>query len=511
MLRRSAIFALICFAFRAQAGSSAPTPEPAARANGKVAAEALAAPARAPAPSASFHRSLVRISVTAQTPNWRVPWNPGSVGSGVGAGFVISGSRVLTNAHVVSNARFIALDREGDPKRYIARVEHIAHDCDLATLTVNDPAFFEGTSALELGGIPELQSTVAAFGYPIGGDRLSVTQGVVSRIDFQGYSHSGADAHLAIQIDAAINPGNSGGPVMQAGKVVGVAFQGYSGDVAQNVGYMIPTPVVRRFLKDIEDGSYDHYVDLALDVFPLQNPAMRRALGLKDDDRGVLVGRVPSASCAHGLLLRGDVLLAVDGLPVASDGFVEMDGERVEMPEIVERKFKGDKVVARVLRDGKTLDVEITLDGIAPYLMSANRYDVLPEYLIFAGLVFQPLSRNFIDAWNPDDLRLRYIFDAYITEEFYDRHPEVIVLSAVLPDPVNTYLERFRNGILDKINGKTIRTLRDAAAAFDEKAERYVIEMVGGNRPIVLHADLVAEAAARIRERYHLVEERRIP
>src|SRR5207302_6990596 len=137
-----------------------------------------------------------------------------------------------------------------------------------------------------------------------------------SRIDFQTFAHSAADMHLAIQIDAAINPGNSGGPVMQEGKVVGVAFQGYSGDVAQNVGYMIPTPVINRFLKDIEDGHYDKYMDLSITTLNLQNPAMRNALGLKDDDRGVFVSSVAAAGCSAGVLKVGDVLLAVDGLPI---------------------------------------------------------------------------------------------------------------------------------------------------------------------------------------------------
>src|SRR5206468_11763897 len=136
------------------------------------------------------------------------------------------------------------------------------------------------------------------------------TNGVVSRIDFQSYSHSAVDAHLTIQTSAAINPGNSGGPVMQDGKVIGVAFQGYSGDVAQNVGYMIPTPVVQRFLKDIEDGHYDKYMDLSIVTTNLQNPAQRRALGLADDDRGVMVSSVASAGSAAGALKPGDVLLS---------------------------------------------------------------------------------------------------------------------------------------------------------------------------------------------------------
>src|SRR5580700_11903215 len=242
-----------------------------------------------------IRKSLVRITATSQEQDYKVPWNPGSMTVGVGAGFVIDGDRILTNAHVVSNARFIVVEKEDDPQHYPATVQFIGHDCDLAVLRVLDKGFFQNTRPLIPGGIPAIESPVSVYGYPIGGERLSVTRGIISRIDFQTYSHSGIDSHLTVQIDAAINPGNSGGPVMQDGKVVGVAFQGFSGDVAQNVGYMIPTPVIQHFLADIKDGYYDHYMDLSIGIANTLYPAMRNALGLQDDDKGVMVSSVQSA------------------------------------------------------------------------------------------------------------------------------------------------------------------------------------------------------------------------
>jgi S1-C subfamily serine protease len=227
-------------------------------------------------PNGKIQKSLVRITVTAQEPDYRAPWNAGAIGRGVGAGFVIDGNRIMTNAHVVSNARYITVERDGDPNKYPAKVLFVAHDCDLALITVSAPNFFKNMAPLQLGGIPELESVVSAYGYPIGGERMSVTTGIVSRIDFQLYTHSSIDQHLAIQISAQINPGNSGGPVMQNAKVVGVAFQGYSGDIAQGVAYMIPTPVIRRFLKDIEDGHYDRYVDLGMTYGKLHNRERRQ-------------------------------------------------------------------------------------------------------------------------------------------------------------------------------------------------------------------------------------------
>ncbi len=459
------------------------------------------------ATAAKVADSLVRIQATSQEPNYRTPWSGGSVVSGVGAGFIISGQRIMTNAHVVSNARFLTVSKEGDPKPYPARVVHVAHDCDLALLTVDNPDFFKGTSALDFGGIPAIETTVSVFGYPIGGDRLSVTRGVVSRVDFQPYSHSGVDSHLTIQIDAAINPGNSGGPVLQDGKVVGVAFQGYSGDVAQNVGYMIPTPVIRRFLKDVEDGHYDRYMDLTLSYHPMHNPAMRKAAGLTDGDRGVSVGNVYGGGVSEGKIQPGDVLLEIDGLPIASDGTVRMDGEPVEMAEVVERKFKGEKVEFKVLRDKKEMDVTISLTHAWPFSLQANTYNEKPRFVVFGGLVFQPVDANFMAEHGPEDLRLRYHFDQFITQGIYRDRPEIVVLSSVLSDPVNAYAQEFRYDIVDKINGEKISRIDDVAEAFKKTADYYVIEMLGQGRPIVLERKAVEEARDRIRSRYRVTNE----
>ena len=193
-------------------------------------------------PPPTLYDSVVKIEVATQVPDYRTPWNSGRFSGGTGTGFIIGPNQILTNAHVVSDNRRLLVTRRGSSRKHVARVRHIAHDCDLALIELQDFEPFERLPYLDIGGMPTLESRVSAIGYPVGGERLSVTQGVVSRIDFSNYSHSRADSHLVIQIDAAINPGNSGGPVVQDGKVVGVAFQGNT--QADNVGYIIPTPVV---------------------------------------------------------------------------------------------------------------------------------------------------------------------------------------------------------------------------------------------------------------------------
>ena len=484
-------------------GAGAPASTPPAQAVVPV----PVAPAK---PNGPVQKSLIRITATEVEPDYRAPWNAGALQRGIGAGFVIDGNRIMTNAHVVSNSRYLTVERDGDPNKYPARVLFVAHDCDLALIAVDTPNFYKDMLPLKFGGIPALESTVSAYGYPIGGERMSVTTGIVSRIDFQLYTHSSIDQHLTVQISAQINPGNSGGPVMQNAKVVGVAFQGYSGDVAQGVAYMVPTPVIRRFLKDIEDGHYDKYVDLAITYSKLQNPAQRRFLGLKNDDRGVLIDTVVAAGPCANILRPGDVLLTIDDHPIASDANVDLEGERVEMPEVVERKFKGDTVKFDVWRDKKPMAAKVTLDTVWPYLIQGHTYDVRPRYVVYAGLLFQPLSLDLLEAYQAADLRLRHFFDYFVLDQIYLEHPDVIVLTNLLPDAINTYLTPYRGGIVDEVNGKKIRTLEELAKTFDEPTDRLVIKFIGDGPPLVLDPKQVEAARDRIRTRYNVVREQNL-
>jgi hypothetical protein len=273
---------------------------------------------------------------------------------------------------------------------------------------------------------------------------------------------------------------------------------------------MIPTPVIRRFLKDIQDGHYDRYVDLGITWSKLQNPAQRHYLGLGDDDRGVLVNTVIKAGPCGKLLQEGDVLLAIDGHPIASDAFVEYEGERVQMPEVVERKFKGDTVKLDLLRNKQPMSVDITLGTVSPYFMQGHSYDIRPRYVLYGGLLFQPMSLDLLEAYRINDLRVRHFFDFFVSDQLYLQHPEVVILTNILPDPINTYLMSFRNDIVDEINGKKIETLQDLAHAFEQPADRYVVKMVGDEPPLVLDPKKVESARERIKTRYNVPVEQNL-
>lgn len=201
----------------------------------------------------NFDKSVVLIRCVKQDFDYTTPWKQEAMSQGAGSGFIISGKRILTNAHNVSNWKYIELRKENIAKRYPARVAFIGHDCDLATLTVADNNFFADTVPLEFAEIPKVNTTVSTYGFPLGGTHISVTEGVVSRIEMDLYVHTGADSHLVIQTDAAINPGNSGGPLVNlAGEVVGINTAGAG--QAENIGFSIAIdaakPTIQRAVEN---------------------------------------------------------------------------------------------------------------------------------------------------------------------------------------------------------------------------------------------------------------------
>lgn len=450
----------------------------------------------------TIYDSIVRIEVSTQVSNYKSPWKTGSFSGGTGTGFLIGENLFMTNAHVVSNQKRVLITKHGSSQKYKANVLHVAHDCDLAILSVDDFSAFKGLKKLEFANVPELESSVRVIGYPIGGDRISVTRGVVSRIDFSAYAHSSIDAHLIVQIDAAINPGNSGGPVLQDNKVVGVAFQGLT--QADNTGFMIPTPVVKRFLKDIEDGVYDEYVELGISIFPLFNPAMREALNVKQNAPGVLVTNVLKGSSADGLIENNDILTKIDGYPIDSSGSISIHGERVDMNEVVERKFVDDKVKLEIIRAGEVKEVQVTLAKFTYSKIFARKYEEQPRYTIKGGLVFQPLDMNLYSISRFRSPRLRKLYSNYVSDEVYIDREDIVVLTKVLKDPVNSALSIFAGNPVESINGVKVKSIKHLHELLNPETLPEYFEIVcdGISRPIILPTALVNEADQRIKKQY---------
>lgn len=464
-----------------------------------------------PTPSSGRDRmplsSVVKIYSTIQRQDYAMPWQAQSPIQAAGTGFVVSKRRILTNAHVVSDAKFIEIQLHDEASRFRAFVKYIAHDCDLALLELEDPSQLDDMPAVKLSEyLPRLNDEVSVIGYPIGGARLSVTKGVVSRVDYSTYSHSGVDQHLVIQVDAAINPGNSGGPVVFNGKIVGMAFRGLMN--AENIGYAIPVPVIKRFLTDVHDGIYNGYPELGVATMRLRNKALREDLVMPTDLSGVAVFYVDPFGSGTGILEPEDVLCSIDGNRIQNDGTTLVDGTVVEFAELLERKQWGQSISLEIWRDGMRKDVKVPLTNQLDPFIFRNNYDEKPRYFILGGLVFSPLSKDFLSAaqLDPNSPRTQKIYYYTIFSKFdglIAGRDEFVALISILPHQVNSYCNAFVPGIVSEVNGKAVRDLRDLKEACTAEGTRFhVFSFEGTTERLVIDADAAEKAEPLLLEQY---------
>lgn len=457
---------------------------------------------------------IVKIYTTSIRPLYYIPWRMDQNETATGSGAIIEGNLILTNAHVVSDATYIEVQKENDPEKYRAEVLYIGHQCDLALLSVENPLFFKGTTPLLLSGeVPELKSTVATFGYPNNGDRISITEGVISRVEMGSYVHSMYTSLLHIQTDAAINTGNSGGPVIQDGKIVGIAFQTLSS--GENIGYLIPVPIIRHFLEDVKDGQFDGFPTLGVYINKLENPDYRTYLKMPEEMSGIFMNRVVKGGPSENYLLDGDVILSIDGVNIANDGTIAFENGRISFSYLISLKQVGENISCTVWRNGEVKTIEYPLNSDKGRISWYNEYESLPRYYIFGGIIFQVLSREFLKSWrdwwyNADFLFL-YYYMYHDIDNLYPERKEFVIINQVLPDPVNTYVSDISFMVVNTINGRKILSLEDVVEAFKYPEGSYhVIVLDSGGRPIVLEAALMKQANTRIIRQFGIPSEMRL-
>lgn len=454
----------------------------------------------------SLTEAIVKIYVVYNKPDYYNPWQMQGPQLRTGSGCIIDGNRILTSANVVADQIFVQVRRADQAATYLGIVRAVAHESDLAILEVVDKEFFAGVTPLPLpiGDLPKLRDRVVVYGFPTGGDELAITEGVISRIEHQFYTHS-QEYILACQIDAAIDPGSSGGPVILDGQIVGVAFPAGQGE---NLGYMVPAPLIKRFLKDIEDGTYDGMPGIGILWQDTKNPDLRRSLGMSPKQTGILINKVLPGSPAQDILQPLDVILAMDGTAIESDGTIEhRPGERTSFSHLIQNKFVGDLVELRLLRNGEVQEVSIQFTKTLREfrLVPNEQYDALPRYHIVGGLVFEPLTLNLLKLWGDDwySDAPRHLVN-YFRKEIEEDRSEVIVLVRVLADEVNIGYQEDVYNVITAVNGRKIGKMSDLIEAFASNTDAYHVIITEGGERLVLDAAKARQNEPLILKKYRI-------
>lgn len=286
-----------------------------------------------------------------------------SNGTAKGSGAIVSAKGyIVTNNHVISGAQQIQVTLSNG-QMYTAQVVGTDTTTDLAVIKLDNPP--SDLKAVEFADSDKLAvgEDVMAIGNPLGYDDTATT-GIVSALNrpVTVTDDSGSDIVTnAVQIDAAINPGNSGGPTFNAaGQVIGINSSIASTATSSNsagsigIGFAIPSNLVKRVANEIiKDGKVKHVaLGVTITTGTVEADGVTRA-GAKVT-AGTSGSAVVSGSPADKAGLKvGDVIVAYDGNAVSST---------YSLLGYVRASALNDKVTLTIVRGGKTMDVEVTLD-----------------------------------------------------------------------------------------------------------------------------------------------------
>ena len=447
----------------------------------------------------TIKQAVIKIYTSSKKPSYKKPWLSTTKRSS-GSGAYIGNNLILTNAHVVANSTYLEVQKYGTSKRYTAKVVAVSHQLDLALVTVNDKSFFANITPLSIGTLPYSEEKIFVYGYPMGGKTLSVTSGVVSRIEHQSYVHSN-EKFLSLQVDAAINPGNSGGPAISKGKIVGVVMQGIT--LSQNIGYLVPTVMIKHFLKDWEDGKIDGVPSLHIFTSKLENPATREYFGVKKSQSGILVNKVMPLGNSYNILKENDIILSIDGVKIEDDATVAFrEYEYTSAKYLTDLHQFGDSVTLKVLRNKKviTLKIKLVQPNNRVWLVKSYQYDKDPSYFIYGGYIFSPLTENLIDGGKHKDCRFITLLQEFATKE----KKEQVVLLGVLPDASNRGNQNIYNYLPTKLNGKDIVDFKQFYKEIQSMKDGFINLEDALNRKVIIAVKRAKESQERILRTYNI-------
>ena len=302
---------------------------------------------------------------------------------------------------------------------------------------------------------------------------------------------------------------------------------------------MIPTTVVKHFLKDIQDGKYDAFGSMGVIFYPgLHNDSYRSYLKVPDGQDGLVVLGTQLNSSVENVLQKGDVLTKVDDYNIDNDGMIYINGFRMSISEAIETKQIGETLNLTFYRQGELKTATITIALNRPIFEQARIYDQPPPYVCFAGLVFVPATRNYLETWGsrwPRDIPfyLKYLFAHSMDINEDPKRKEYVVLSTVLPDEINSYANQFVSQVVAKkgyanqnhpridevpfsserkmmttvheINGKKIYSLNDVSDAFKKTdSDFYAIKFMGDNRILPIEVKKAQQRQPEILRKYDI-------
>ena len=472
-----------------------------------IAALCLASAACAAETEPLLPDSTVEVLVTSQRPDAHFPWRRERPGSRQGYGVFVSPTHVITTDELVRNATLIEVRQPGRGRKWTARLIQADARANAAVLDVaNLPPDAPFKPARLDDAVPRAEKVQVVTFDEAG--QMKSGDGRITEASVEALPDA-ASSILLFKVLTDLKTDGQGLPVFHHGRLAGLVME-YDSDTQSSV--VIPSPILRQVVEDAASPPYKGLASAGLLWTALVDPAKRRYFKLQDDNRGILVTRLLPGSGASHSLRPGDVIVSWDSKPIDSQGYYpdEVYGRLLLTHLICGRRRPGDIVPVSIVRDGAALDVQVTLSAYndREALVPRNPEDEPADYLVDGGLVLRELSfdylRSFGAKWmvnaNPRLVNL------YLTRALAPDKPgqRVVILSAVLPDPINIGYQGYRDEIVTKVNGQPVANLDEVFAIVSRDGGVRRLAFDTTTLDLVLDPTGLSEANRRLAQQYRI-------
>lgn len=479
-----------------------------------AASKPSAVPSEARPPASSqvvTSASLVRVNSTNQSYDFFRPWVKKAPFYRRGLGVVVEGGYILVTAELITNHSYVELEDPITAAKCPAEIVRLDYDCNLALLKPLQEGFLKDARPLALDETAKVGDQVELLQLESTGV-VAQTPGTITTITVAPYPTESL-ALLMFRLSSPLQGRESSFviPVVRSGRLLGLVMR-Y--DARNQTADVLPAPIIQRFLSSFEKNQPAGLPRVGIGYSATRDPQLRRYIGLTDNS-GVYVNEVRVSSAADKAgIRRGDVILSVGGQRIDQDGNYEdpLFG-RLSFSHLTSIKARvGDRIDFEIFRDGKKQTVPVTLEELdrSKIISESFVFDRKPRYFIFGGLVFQELSRPYLQEWGGNwmkDAPQRLVaLDVFQNEQPADRG-KIVFLSQVFPTTNTLGYEDLENLVVSKVNGTPIKSLDDLVKAVSEPSAGFLkIEFDDDPPMIVLDPTEAKKADEQVRKEYGVPE-----
>ena len=461
--------------------------------------------------ASNLQKNVVVIRSYQQSYDWLIPWNKKALRQSAGAALVLARQQLLTTAELVSNHTLIEVRKPGDSNPYEAEVILLDYGINLALLYVPDAKFWHGLSPVKWG---ELELGSGKIAYWKNKNEWESISANIKQL-FVGYRSRSRSRFPIVEVIASLKSDVQGNPLVQKDQIVGMTMQKRDSNLD-----VFPSSFLKAFIERSIGKPYQSFPQRGFAWQEIPQETVRDYLQIEKNLTGILIEQIWHYGSGSDVLQPNDFLVSMAGRKISSEGKIEHpQWGNIIFDFLLTDLHAEDSISLEVVREGKQITLQSKLADFPADHHSVPLRNVFepPRYVLRGGLLFQELNMNYLELWGkewrskaPVRLSIYQQLEADLAE---NKDRRLVLLTRVLPAPINIGYQDLHNLIVTKINDQPVHKLMDVVHAFQHPkgAFHQVNFLPGSNRAyLVLPVDEMQETDQQILQNFQIPQLERL-